>query len=260
MAMKIKHGESIPSYTDLDHYQLGFNENNNHLYIRNGENTVIDLNNLKESGAGDRYNLRLQFSKSNIPVITGTFPFYHRDNASSTNGNVNSFFNTSNFIELKIGKYISFRFGVIKANNNANANVRRFNAIRISPGHNIKSLYMLENWYDDTGAPLPGTHHPCYIQYAAASAFQEGNWIRYNEDALSYWNELELYRIQFTDSNDLLEVQTNPFSFGLRDSTETINLNSSAFTDPFYFDCSVSYIKTASRGLLTVGMEAEIGL
>jgi hypothetical protein len=61
MKTKIRHGNSVPLPSDLCRYQLGFSDLNNHLYIKNGHDDVIDIMGWISAGTGKKVDTLQDF-------------------------------------------------------------------------------------------------------------------------------------------------------------------------------------------------------
>jgi hypothetical protein len=253
MAMKVKHGTRIPTYTDLDHYQLGFNEDNNHLYIRDSENTIIDLNNPSIQG-GTLYSLRLQFKPTDIYQYgTTTWPYVYTTGAISNGIIPVAVFNESpkNYFEIDIMNILKYRIGVVRGS--ANASVRYCNAIKFYPNHGISRLLKLDAFFGliTNFTSLDTTNH------VNTTTLSTENFLRYNLNGTSYWNENDVHLLLFTNG-DVLQIRTTTFLFG--DKGGDTNISYNTLPSSFYIDVDISFIKNGNRNIVTPDNTIEIGL
>jgi hypothetical protein len=49
---KIRHGNSIPASENLENYQFGYSDSNDHLYVKNGKDNIVDVMGWKDSQGG----------------------------------------------------------------------------------------------------------------------------------------------------------------------------------------------------------------
>jgi hypothetical protein len=181
MSIQIKRGSRVPTINDLKPFQLGFNTNNDHLYINNNEN-IIDLNSITARRNGESNFFTFAFDINNIKDNTYSstyFPSNAREISSSDQGIVENL--PSNYPKLYKDIFI----------NNLQIRIICWRTASNSYSHEVyfKNLNIIQKkmwWelaYNDSFEAI--LNPPTLSEY---SDMKVNTWYRFDTDNLWYWN------------------------------------------------------------------------